>query len=88
MAAAGNVEVVNTAPYHGYQVLFSPYSPTKIAFTGAQNYGIQGNRCRRGVAVLLFPFLGSGVLSIFEEGASGFRDVVRWANYSLRANNN
>ncbi|CAI8050117.1 Peroxisomal targeting signal 2 receptor [Geodia barretti] len=62
MAAAGNVEVVNTAPYHGYQVLFSPYSPTKIAFTGAQNYGIQG----------------SGVLSIFEEGANGFRDVVRF----------
>ena len=38
------VRVVSTAPYHGYQVLFSPYSPTKIAFTGAQNYGIQGER--------------------------------------------
>ena len=31
-----------TAPFHGYQVLFSPYSPHKVAFTGAQNYGIAG----------------------------------------------
>ena len=45
-ADGGNVQVVHTAPYHGYQVLFSPYSPTKIAFTGAQNYGIQGNLSR------------------------------------------
>lgn len=38
------VQVVNTTPYHGYQVLFSPYSPAKIAFTGAQNYGIAGKQ--------------------------------------------
>ena len=33
---------VPTTPLHGYQVIFSPYSPRKIAFTGAQNYGIAG----------------------------------------------
>ena len=33
---------IPTAPFHGYQVLFSPYSPHKLAFTGARNYGIAG----------------------------------------------
>lgn len=33
---------IPTTPLHGYQVIFSPYSPRKIAFTGAQNYGIAG----------------------------------------------
>lgn len=39
---------IPTAPFHGYQVLFSPYSPHKLAFTGAQNYGIagEGATCR------------------------------------------
>ena len=36
------VSTVSTAPYHGFQVAFSPYSPNKIAFIGAQNYGIAG----------------------------------------------
>ena len=36
---------VSTAPFHGYQVLFSPYSPHKLAFSGAQNYGIAGEYC-------------------------------------------
>ncbi|XP_064405180.1 peroxisomal targeting signal 2 receptor-like isoform X2 [Halichondria panicea] len=36
---------IPTAPLHGYQVLFSPYSPHRLAFTGAQNYGITGNGC-------------------------------------------
>lgn len=33
---------LTTAPYNGYQVLFSPYSPHKLAFVGAMNYGIAG----------------------------------------------
>ena len=36
-------QTVSTAPYHGYQVLQSPFS-SKIAFAGAQNYGIAGKR--------------------------------------------
>ncbi len=38
-----NMATLSTAPYHGYQVLFSPFSPHKLAFTGAVNYGIAGN---------------------------------------------
>ena len=41
MPMAAPLQTLSTAPYHGYQVLFSPFSP-KLAFTGAQNYGIAG----------------------------------------------
>ena len=41
MAMASTVSV-STAPLHGYQVVFSPYTPHKLAFTGSQNYGIAG----------------------------------------------
>ena len=51
MAAA----TLNTAPYHGYQVLFSPYSPMKLAFTGAQNYGIAGKAITRHVMTSCSP---------------------------------
>lgn len=41
--STGNVAaVVPTAPLHGYQVIFSPYSAAKLAFVGASNYGIAG----------------------------------------------
>lgn len=39
MAATASL---STAPLHGYQVIFSPYTPHKLAFTGAHNYGIAG----------------------------------------------
>lgn len=37
-----NAAVIPTGPLHGYQVIFSPYSPAKLAFAGANNYGIAG----------------------------------------------
>ncbi len=40
--SAGGAAVVPTSPLHGYQVIFSPYSPSKLAFAGANNYGIAG----------------------------------------------
>lgn len=40
--AASSSNVVSTAPLHGYQVIFSPYTPHKLAFVGAHNYGIAG----------------------------------------------
>ena len=39
MAASASL---STAPLHGYQVIFSPYTPHKLTFTGAHNYGIAG----------------------------------------------
>lgn len=42
--------VISTAPFHGYQVVFSPYSPNKLAFVGAQNYGIAGEHIDQGNA--------------------------------------
>lgn len=40
--STGNAAVVPTDPLHGYQVIFSPYSSRKLAFTGSNNYGIAG----------------------------------------------
>lgn len=91
---------IPTAPFHGYQVLFSPYSPHKLAFTGARNYGIAGEdaTCKILVggpragkfpwgeggyhescfhALLVHPPLGSGVLMLYEENESGFRECGR-----------
>ena len=96
---------IPTAPFHGYQVLFSPYSPHKLAFTGARNYGIAGEdaTCKilvgdpragkfpwgGGGGILsafsmhclfdtsLFLLQGSGVLMLYEENESGFRECGR-----------
>ena len=97
---------IPTAPFHGYQVLFSPYSPHKLAFAGARNYGIagEGATCRILVGdpragefplggghesygsmyclvahIFFFPLLlqGSGVLLLYEENESGFRECRR-----------
>ena len=38
----GNLNVIQTGAFHGYQVIFSPYTPTKLAFAGANNYGLAG----------------------------------------------
>lgn len=56
-----SVAVIPTAPLHGYQVIFSPYSPSKIAFAGSYNYGIAGR----------------GALVLYEEvrGHAEFREV-------------
>ncbi|KAL5457367.1 hypothetical protein EMCRGX_G034616 [Ephydatia muelleri] len=51
-----------TAPYHGYQVLFSPFERNKIAFTGAVNYGISGN----------------GALLIYERDEVGYKEFRRY----------
>ena len=40
--AAGGATVIPTGPLHGYQVVFSPYTSSKLAFAGANNYGIAG----------------------------------------------
>ena len=55
-------EVINTGPYHGYGVLFSPFSSTKLAFVGSLNYGISG----------------SGALLLYEQGPEGFKEFRRW----------
>lgn len=36
------LQSIPTAPFHGSQVLFSPFSPHKLALAGARNYGIAG----------------------------------------------
>lgn len=38
----GDVSVIQTGAFHGYQVTFSPYTSTKLAFVGANNYGLAG----------------------------------------------
>ena len=35
--------VIQTTPLHGYSVIFSPFSEDKLAFVGADNYGIAGS---------------------------------------------
>ena len=39
---ASDVVVIPTGHLHGYQVIFSPYTPHKLAFVGGCNYGIAG----------------------------------------------
>ena len=55
-------EVINTDPYHGYAVLFSPFSSSKLAFVGSLNYGIKG----------------SGGLLVYEQAPDGFKEFRRW----------
>ena len=59
---------IPTAPFYGYQVLFSPYSPHKLAFTGARNYGIAGENATCKILVGdpragKFPWGGGGIMS-------------------------
>lgn len=56
------VAVIPTSPYHGYSVLFSPFSPGRIAFVGGLNYGIAG----------------TGALIIFDHSPQGFKELQRY----------
>lgn len=80
--STGNAAVVPTDPFHGYQVIFSPYSSSKLAFAGSSNYGIAGedsvsmHACRAWIhadhhALVSRPstvlFAGKGALILYEE---------------------
>lgn len=77
-----------TAPYHGYQVLFSPFACNKIAFTGAVNYGISGKSIPhlhvhfgKFIWTLLSARLaGNGVLLIYERDEVGYKEFRRSVN--------
>ena len=56
------VAVIPTSPYHGYSILFSPFSPGRIAFVGGLNYGIAG----------------TGALIIFDHSPQGFKELRRY----------
>lgn len=63
--------VIHTAPLHGYSVIFSPFSGDKLAFVGADNYGIAGGgglhvyqRAPNGEFALLRRLFGDHVMSM------------------------
>lgn len=76
--------VIPTGPLHGYQVIFSPYTSHKLAFVGANNYGISGIDLKptlRGSRATNFLFSGKGSLVLYEEILShnkGYKEVGRY----------
>lgn len=57
--------VISTAPLHGYSVIFSPFTPDKIAFAGADNYGIAG-----GGALVVYQQLRDGSFTAFRRSTA------------------
>lgn len=55
------VKTMATAPYHGYSVVFSPFTHGRFAVVGAVNYGIAG----------------AGALMVFEYSEQGYKELNR-----------
>ena len=57
-----SVGVLSTEPFHGYAVIFSPFSGDKLSVVGGVNYGLAGP---------------GGMIVYQDEPGSGFKEIRR-----------